>query len=143
MIEYTRKMVVARLREKIPAELAHIASVPDRVDAFRLNHPKAALLVQYPGSTAVKKGTQLERKITIDVYVLTHQLAGAAGIDHYIDLVAASLFNYKPGSGFSGMLPTSDRFVDVDDERWQYVITFECIAPFYGQTIPLSNKAQS
>jgi len=143
MIEFTRQMVLARLREKIPDTVAQVEAMPDRPEQFRLNHALAALLVQYPGSTSVQKGAQLERKITIDVYVLTQQLSGPAGSDHYIDLVATALFNFKPGSGFTGLLPVRDRFVDVNDERWQYVITFECIAPFYGQTIPLSEESIS
>lgn len=143
MIEYTRRMVVARLRERIPEAVAQIDAMPDRPEQFRLNHPIAALLVQYPESTSVQKGAQLERKIVMDVYVLTQQLSGPSGIDHYLDMVATALFGYKVGAGFSGLQPVRDRFVDVNDERWQYVITFECIAPFYGQTIPLPTEAQA
>lgn len=141
MIEYTRRMVVARLQEKIPATEADIRPMPDRPESFRLNHPRAALLVQYPGSTSTQKGRQLERKLMIDVYVLTHQLAGGSGVDHYLDLVAAALYGYRAGDGFSGLIPVRDRFIDVNDERWQYVITFECIAPFYGQIISSAEEA--
>lgn len=141
MIEHIRKMVIARLQDQIPAAMADVRSMPDRPENYRLNHPLAGLLVQYPGSTSTQQGRQLERKLMIDVYVLTRQLAGGSGVDHYLDLVAAALYGYRAGAGFSGLIPVRDRFIDVNDERWQYVITFECVAPFYGQIITDTQEA--
>ncbi|MDT8323263.1 MAG: Gp37 family protein [Bacteroidota bacterium] len=136
MIEFTRRQVIARLKDQIGEQLAQVEAVPDRVDAWQFSHNLAAILVQYPGSTFQQRGAgQLQRKIVIDVYVLTRHLAGASGADHYIDLVTRALFRYKPGDGFSGLLPVRDRLVDVSNIRWQYVVTFECITPFYGQVL--------
>lgn len=138
MIEYTRQQVITRLKAEISTNLAQVEAMPDNLDSWSMTHPLAAILVQYPGSTYMISGAgQLKRKIVIDVYVLTKRLAGGRGADHYIDLVTEKLFLYKPGDGFGKMRPVRDRLVAVNETKgwWQYVVTLEVVAPYFGQTL--------
>lgn len=138
MIEYTRQQVITRLTAEISTNLAQVEAMPDNLESWQMTHALAALLVQYPGSTyAISGAGQLKRKIVVDVYVLTRRLAGGRGADHYIDLVTEKLYLYKPGDGFGRMRPVRDRLVAVNEVKgwWQYVVTFEVSAPYYGQTL--------
>ncbi|HJU70382.1 MAG TPA: Gp37 family protein [Paucimonas sp.] len=90
--------VVERLKLKIP-QLA-VEFFPDRPAEYRLNHPRGALLVSYPGSQFGDTGDVTyiaqPRDVKLSVTVILRQLNGKGGAIEMADAVLLALIGWRP-----------------------------------------------
>lgn len=115
--------VLARLKTKLPS-LA-VDYFPERPAEYRLNHPKGALLVSYPGSqfgatVAVSHMVQ-PRTVKVSVTVLLRQLNGKGGAVDVVDAVRRALVGWRPPDGRK-VWAVSERFLGESAGLWQYAV---------------------
>lgn len=115
--------VVARLEAKLP-QLA-VEYFPDNPAEYRLNHPKGALLVSYPGS---QFGTTVDvtyiaqpRTVKLSVTVILRQLNGKGGAIDAVDAVRLALVGFRPPD-CRKVLVESDQFLDETAGIWKYAV---------------------
>ncbi|MDF0606632.1 Gp37 family protein [Neisseriaceae bacterium TC5R-5] len=114
---------VARLKAKLP-QLA-VEYFPDRPADYRLNHPKGALLVSYPGSQFARTVDTFyaaqPRTIRLAVTVLLRQLNGKGGAVDISDEVRRALVGWRPPD-CQKVMAASDQFLGESAGIWQYAI---------------------
>ena len=117
--------VVGRLKVKIP-QLA-VEFFPDRPSEYRLNHPKGALLVSYPGS---KFGDPIDityvaqpRDVKLSVTVVMRQLNGRGGAVDVVDTVRQVLVGWRPPDCKKARAGP-DTFLGETAGLWQYAVDF-------------------
>lgn len=115
--------VVARLKAKLPQLAAEY--FPDNPDEYRLNHPKGALLVSYPGSTfddTVDVGCVAQpRMVKLSVTVVMRQLNGRGGAVDMVDAVLLALVGWRPPDCRKANAKR-DAFLNGKAGIWQYAV---------------------
>lgn len=115
--------VVARLKAKLP-QLA-VEYFPDRPAEYRLNHPKGALLVSYPGSqfgdTVDVTYIAQPRTVKLSVTVLLRQLNGKGGAVDVVDDVRRALVGWRPPD-CRKVWAVSEKFLGESAGIWQYAV---------------------
>lgn len=117
--------VAARLRTSVPD--VEVGLTPEHPQGWRLNHPRAALLVDYRGSRygAVSDvGIVAQpRELSLGVSVVARALHDAYGALALVDAVRLALLGYKlPGCNKARL--ASDRFVAQEAGIWFYELVF-------------------
>lgn len=120
------KDVADRLRAAIPD--VEVALTPERPQGWRLNHPKAALLVGYGGSRyGDARDADLvvqERTLRVHVYVVARALHDAYGAVPLVDAAADAVLGLRATNTGRFRL-VSDRFVAEEAGLWMYELVFE------------------
>lgn len=121
--------VVARLKAKLPQLAAEY--FPDKPAEYRLNHPRGALLVSYPGSTfgdtVDVEFVAQPRTVKLSVTVVMRQLNGRGGAVDVVDDVRRALVGWRPPD--CGKVKASrEAFVDETAGIWQYAVDFTATA---------------
>ncbi len=115
--------VVDRLKVKLP-QLA-VEYFPDRPAEYRLNHPRGALLVSYPGSqfgdTVDVTCIAQPRTVKLSVTVLLRQLNGRGGAVDVVDDVRRALVGWRPPD-CRKVWAVSEKFLGESAGIWQYVV---------------------
>jgi hypothetical protein len=118
--------VKGRLTEFNP-DLA-VEFFPDDPNGYRLNHPKGALLIAYPGGSF---GESLDigviaqdRSVRIAVTTVFRQLNGRDGAVARLDLLRAHLVGFAPAH-CSKLRAVQERFLQEKTGVWYYVTLFE------------------
>ncbi|QLO03826.1 hypothetical protein HV141_09935 [Citrobacter freundii] len=118
--------VVARLKEKLPT-LA-VEYFPEKPAAYRLNHPKGALLVSYAGSRFDKPNDTSAviqaQAIQLCVTVVFRQLNGKQGAVDVLDVVRRILGGYTPPNCRRRIWLTREVFIGEVSGLWQYALDF-------------------
>ncbi|EPV4571206.1 Gp37 family protein [Yersinia enterocolitica] len=118
--------VVARLKEKLPT-LA-VEYFPEKPAAYRLNHPKGALLVSYAGSRFDKPNDTSSviqaQTIQLCVTVVFRQLNGKQGAVDVLDVVRRILGGYTPPNCRRRIWLTREVFIGEVSGLWQYALDF-------------------
>lgn len=121
---------VARLKAKLP-QLA-VEYFPDRPSEYRLNHPKGALLVSYPGSqfdgTVDINYVAQPRVVRVSVAVLLRQLNGKGGAVDVVDDVRRALVGWRPPD-CRKVQAKAETFLGETAGIWQYTVelTSQCM----------------
>lgn len=125
----TRALLLAvaqRLKEAVPG--VDVALSPERAQGWRLNHPKAALLVDYRGSRygAPQRMGMIaqERTVVLGVNVVARALHEAYGAVPLVDAVRLALLGWAPPH-CKALTASADRFVAEEAGIWIYEIVFE------------------
>lgn len=128
MIFDTRALLAAvadRLKSAIGG--VEVALTPERPQSWRLNHPKAALLVDYRGSRYAaheRMGRIVQpRTVEVGVSVVARSLHNAYGAVALVDAVRTALLGFGPPNARQ-MTAVSDRFVAEEGGLWIYEIVF-------------------
>lgn len=120
------KDVADRLRAAIPE--VEVALTPERPQAWRLNHPRAALLVAYGGSRyGQPRDADLvvqERTLRVHVYIVARALHDAYGAVPLVDAAADALLGLR-ATNCGRLRLVSDRFVSEEAGIWTYELVFE------------------
>lgn len=103
---------------------------PDSPDEYRLNHPKGALLISYPGS---EWGESLdidlvvqERQAMIGITLVMRLLNGKEGAIERLDLVRQQLRGFRPTH--CGKLHShKEKFLQEKQGVWYYVSLFKAV----------------
>jgi len=118
--------VAARLKEQVPGVAVEL--YPDNPGTWRLNHPKAALLVDYRGS---KYGAVVDtavvaqgRDIGLGVTVVARTLHDAYGALELTDRVRVALLGQRWPDCRPARL-ASERFVSQEAGIWIFELVFE------------------
>lgn len=121
--------VVARLKAKLP-QLA-VEFFPDRPAEYRLNHPKGALLVSYPGSqfgeTVDVTYIAQPRDVKLSVTVVLRQLNGKGGAIDMADAVLRALVGWRPPD-CRKVRAVGVKFLGESAGLWQYAVDVACEA---------------
>lgn len=116
---------LARLTAALP-ELA-VELYPDRPETYRLNHPTAALLLAYPGSThgPVKPlGLVAQaRETRLGCTLVTRRLWGEHGAVALLDRLRRALVGWIPPHG-GKVRAEEERFLAEDKGLWWYGATY-------------------
>lgn len=124
--------MICEIEEAIVARLAgsldklHVASFPDKPDAFKMSHPNGAVLVAY-GREVYSKPRDLslvvqERKIEWDISILTRNLRTHVGAYDVLDAVRMLLTGWRT-EGCSKLMPVRAEFIDQNQGVWTHVLT--------------------
>lgn len=115
--------VVERLKAKLP-QLA-VEYFPDRPAEYRLNHPKGALLVSYPGSTF---GDSVDvtyvaqpRDVKLSIAVVMRQLNGRGGAVDVVDAVRHALVGWR-APDCKKARAVAETFLGETAGIWQYAV---------------------
>jgi hypothetical protein len=115
--------VLARLEAKLPDCAREY--FPDKPTEYRLNHPKAALLVQYLrsgyGEPEDCEAVIQERKPQVGVAIIARQLRGRDGAVAILERVIRALLGYQP-PGWTRFHIADDRFVRQEAGLWTYLV---------------------
>lgn len=115
--------VVERIKVKIP-QLA-VEFFPDRPAEYRLNHPKGALLVSYPGShfdeTVDVTYIAQPRDVKLSVTVVLRQLNGKGGAIDMADAVLLALVGWRPPD-CRKVRAVAVKFLGETAGLWQYAV---------------------
>ncbi len=116
---------VARLRATLPG-LA-VEYFPEQPTAYRLNHPRGALLVTYAGSdfgdTADLTHVMQPRLVKLSVTVILRQLNGRGGAVDVLDLVRQAMVGFRPPD-CRKVRALSEKFLGETAGLWQYAVDF-------------------
>lgn len=137
--------VAGRLKTAIDG--VEVALTPERPQSWRLNHPRAALLVDYRGSryAAMERMGQIvqPRTVEIGVSVVARSLHDAYGAVALVDAVRAALLGFGPPHARQ-MTAVSDRFVGEEGGIWIYEIVFAAqtlaVEDQDGATLPVFTR---
>jgi hypothetical protein len=104
-----------------------VALFPDKPEAYRLNHPKGAYLVQFAaGRFGEPKSTDLvvvDRKRDLAIAIMARQLNGANGAIALLDRLMTQMTGWKPPA-HSKCVPIEERFLRENEGIWTYVARF-------------------
>lgn len=118
--------VASRLKEAVPG--VEVGLTPERASGWRLNHPRAALLIDYRGSRygePQRMGVLAQgRTVQLGVSVVARTLYDAYGAVGLVDAVRAALLGWAPPH-CKALAAASDRFVAEEGGLWFYEIVFE------------------
>ena len=111
--------------ERVPGYA--VEDYPDNPQAYRLNHPRGALLVAYAGSefdrTEDVGAVVQSRSPRVGVTVLLRQLNGRAGAVTVVDQVVTALAGAQPPGAIAPMWIEGDRYLGQKDAVWAYMVT--------------------
>jgi hypothetical protein len=125
--------VVAKLNAEVPDMPAEL--FPENPAAYRLNHPKGALLLSFPGSqfdallmsgqnipTQPGRSKPQARTVGLTVTVVLRQLNGKDGAVDALDDVRDALRGFRPTGCRSDLQFVAERFLGEMDGNWQYAV---------------------
>lgn len=125
--------VVAKLNAEMPDMPAEL--FPENPAAYRLNHPKGALLLSFPGSqfdallmsghnipTQPGRSRPQARTVGLTVTVVLRQLNGKDGAVDALDDVRDALRGFRPTGCRSDLQFVAERFLGEMDGNWQYAV---------------------
>ena len=125
----TTKAILQAVADRLKAGVPGVAVelYPENPGAWRMNHPRAALLVDYRGSrygepvdtSIVAQG----RDLSIGVSVVARTLHDAYGALAITDAVRLALLGQRLPDCFKTRL-ASERFVSADAGNWIYELVF-------------------
>lgn len=127
---FDTRAVLAAVAARIKATVTgvEVGLTPERASSWRLNHPRAALLVDYRGSRygqLQRMGLVAQpRTVQIGVNVVARTLNDAYGAVALVDAVRAALLGWTPPH-CKALAAASDRFVAEEGGLWFYEIVFE------------------
>lgn len=129
MTAFDTRALLAAVVERLTTAVAgvEVALTPERPQSWRLNHPRAALLVDYRGSryAAHERMGQIVQPRTVEmgVNVVARNLYDAYGAVALCDAVRAALLGFTPPHARQ-MTAVADRFVAEQGGIWIYEIVF-------------------
>lgn len=116
--------VLAQLELAFP-DLA-VEYFPESATAYRLNHPKGALLLSYGNSKFGKPldlGAVLQqRDMTLRITVIYRQLNGRDGAIALLDKLRETLIGYQPIHCRRRLYATNEPFIGNVNNLWQYAL---------------------
>lgn len=117
--------LVARLRERFGRELA-ADLFPENPSAYRLNHPRGAILVAYGrsqfGNSEAVGAVFQERNLVVRLTLVFRQLNGTDGVTGYLDRIRESLTGWYPPHCDNPCRPQSEQFLGHVQGVWQYAL---------------------
>ena len=125
----TTKAILQAMAERLKAEVPGVAVelYPENPGAWRLNHPKAALLVDYRGAKygeSVDTGIVAQaRELSVGISVVARTLHDAYGALAITDAVRLALLGYRLPDCRKARLE-SERFVAQEAGNWIYELVF-------------------
>ncbi|KAA6404488.1 Gp37 family protein [Candidatus Tokpelaia sp.] len=141
-LDRLQQAILARLVEKMPGRITHIAAFDEEAQKFDFQGLQGALFVKYEGSSFTGDDTSPmriyapARVLTWSIYVLVRSLKGAQdgfiGANEVLEEVRRAL----QGQSFCGATPCkvlSDRLDAQIEGGWRFVMQFSnsCPAPAY------------
>lgn len=127
---FDTRAVLAAVAGRLKATVTgvEVGLTPERASGWRLNHPKAALLVDYRGSRygePQRMGLIAQaRTVQLGVNVVARSLHDAYGAVGLVDAARAALLGWTPPH-CKALTAASDRFVAEEGGLWFYEIVFE------------------
>ena len=116
--------IIAQLKVKLP-NLA-VEYFPERPDDYRLNHPKGALLVHYPGANFTPPSDTgfvvQEREMVFTITVIMRQLNGRDGAVNVLDELKLALIGFKPPNCRRKCWARHEKFLGQVSGLWQYAL---------------------
>lgn len=125
----TTKAILQAVADRLKAEVPGVAVelYPENPGAWRMNHPRAALLVDYRGSKygeTVDTGIVAQgRELSVGVSVVARTLHDAYGALAITDAVRLALLGYRLPDCRKARLE-SERFVAQEAGNWIYELVF-------------------
>lgn len=115
--------LLARLRSAFAQELA-VELFPEQPGAYRLNHPRGALLLAYGrsrfASSAAVDTVFQERDLVFRLTLVFRQLNGRDGAIGYLDRVREHLAGWTPPHCCLSCAPQAEQFIGQVQGLWQY-----------------------
>ena len=130
MIEAYVEALIARLKGRTSFRAWAVEAFPDKVERIKTANPRT-LFVSYEGSADTDAGQCVtNRAVTWAVTLIVAGQYGKEGGLQSIDAVRAALTGWTPPQGGDPLMPIKDGFVDEDQGKWRFVVTFKSALPF-------------
>ncbi|HBP5712253.1 TPA: hypothetical protein L6B33_24210 [Pseudomonas aeruginosa] len=117
--------LLARLQGHFGRELT-AELFPENPSAYRLNHPRGAILVAYGrsqfGNSEAVGAVFQERNLLFRLTLAFRQLNGKDGVTSYLDRIRDSLTGWYPPHCDNPCRPQSEQFLGHVQGVWQYAL---------------------